>query len=85
MAKSGPPDPQEVENWLMSRGADRDCPICGHETWLPAPPGVTLALTAINPDMSVNRQKAFVVSTFVCENCAWVRLHAPAILQATQR
>jgi hypothetical protein len=52
--------------------------MCGHDSFLP--PNRKLALVVINEDMSLNMSKAFIVSAYVCENCAWVSLHAPGVL-----
>jgi hypothetical protein len=35
--------------------------------------------------MSLNQARVFTVAAFVCENCAWISLHAPGILIPAQK
>jgi hypothetical protein len=72
------PDPPELDNWLRSRGATKDCPACGSNHW--RPPSRNLGLVVIDDEGHPIMSRAFVVSAVVCSNCAFVRLHAPALL-----
>jgi hypothetical protein len=41
-------DLKEVDNWLVSRNADRMCPICGQGDWIP--PTRPLAILMLTED-----------------------------------
>lgn len=77
-------DLQDIDNWLVSRNANASpCPVCGETDWLP--PTRPVALLTITPEGTFHRRNAAVAACYLCRNCAFMRLHAPGILKATQR
>lgn len=77
-----PIDFREVENWLRSRGAAGNCPACGQENWTPH--SRPLGLVAGDEQGRFIPGPVFAVSAFICGNCAFVRIHSPAILRRLQ-
>jgi hypothetical protein len=75
-------DLKDVDNWLVSRNANGACYVCEENDWLP--PSRPLALLTITEEGTFHPREAAIVAVYVCRNCASMRLHAPALLEATQ-
>lgn len=64
-------DARELSNFFTSRGADRECPICGYDgEWARIEADGDLKLNTINGLGMVP------VAAVLCRNCGFVRLHA---------
>lgn len=73
-------DARELENFLTSRGASRECPFCGHDVWSHVRLDVetTLRIPGYTRDRVTHGIEVFVVS---CTNCAFMRLHSPEVIR----
>ena len=69
-------DARELENFFTSRGADRDCPICGHDgKWARIEADTDLQLP------TATGMGAIDVAAVLCENCGFIRLHALDVMR----
>jgi hypothetical protein len=69
-------DNREFENFLNSRGADRDCPACGYDgAWATVDADHPLRIPAVEADASIR------VAALLCTNCGFVRLHALGVIR----
>jgi hypothetical protein len=72
-----PLDRRELSNFFKSRGADRDCPVCGYE-------GDLVRLEA-DADLYVpvigNPHGGVPVTAVICPQCAFLRLHSLDAMQ----
>jgi hypothetical protein len=72
-------DSHELNNFLHSRGAHTDCPVCGYDgDWVRVQNDHDLDLAVANLPASVR------VAALVCENCGFLRLHSTDAIMATR-
>lgn len=73
-------DRRELNNFLKSRGADTDCPVCGYDgDWVRIQDDHDINLPVAHLPASVG------VTALVCENCGFIRLHSTEAIMSRIR
>ena len=76
-------DWREIDNFLTSRGVAPICPMCEAESWRQGERAVMLvAIDAENQlaiDLGRGSSDGILCVPIVCDNCGFVRLHAPQV------
>ena len=68
-------DERELVNFLTSRGAKSECPVCHETEWaLIGSDDSTMRLVCENADSTLGKGVEIVV--LACQNCAFVRMHS---------
>lgn len=79
----------EFDNLLKSRGVREDCPMCGHDDWLP---GHSLVAMTVLDDTTeavlthpVTGQVGSVSGAlYLCANCGFGRFHSPQAFETNE-
>ena len=66
---------RDLVDFLASRGARKQCPLCGQEQWTGWDQRLALPRTLEGAD-----SMAIEVIPLICRNCGFVRLHAAHVL-----
>lgn len=68
-------DAREFSNFIESRGADRECPACGHDgEWARVQADSDLKLSTPDGD-------AILAAVLICQNCGFIRLHSVDVMR----
>ena len=69
-------DSRELNNFLTARGADSDCPACGHDgQWAGIEGDQDLKLSTADGAGQIS------VAGMICQNCGFVRLHSVDVIR----
>jgi len=70
-------DAREFSNFIISRGADRECPACGHN-------GQWARVGATDSDLKLSTPDGtgmILAAGLVCQNCGLIRLHSVDVIR----
>lgn len=66
---------RDLVDFLASRGARKQCPLCGHEDWAGWDQRIALSRVHEGSDTA-----PLDVIPLLCRNCGYVRLHSAHVL-----
>lgn len=67
------PDFDALKGWLAARGANANCPSCGHDEWTQATE--LILLQSFGGDEGIVIGKGYPATALFCDNCGYIRMH----------